>query len=115
MKSKKAEETIYSDELGKAFGIQVVKISALRETQIDELANVAEATARRKGHMMPVHRFSGGVEHALGHIEEVALHDQPEYRQRWYAVKPLNGMSLWKQSGDFEGAQGAYRTGYSPV
>lgn len=84
---EKSGETIDSDELGKAFGIQVVKISALRETQIDELANVAEATARRKGHMMPVHRFSGGVEHALGHIEEVALHDQPEYRQRWYAVK----------------------------
>ena len=84
---EKSGETIDSDELGKAFGIQVVKISALRETQIDELANVTEATARRKGHMMPVHRFSGGVEHALGHIEEVALHDQPEYRQRWYAVK----------------------------
>ena len=43
---EKSGETIDSDELGKAFGIQVVKISALRETQIDELANVAEATAR---------------------------------------------------------------------
>ncbi|MCR5682956.1 MAG: ferrous iron transporter B, partial [Clostridiales bacterium] len=31
--------------------------------------------------------FSGPVEHALAHIEEAALHDLPEERQRWYAVK----------------------------
>ena len=73
--------------LGKAFGVPVVEISALRETQIDELATIAMGTAQKKGHLLPMHRFSGGVEHALGHIEEVALHDQPEHKQRWYAVK----------------------------
>ena len=73
--------------LGKAFGVPVVEISALRETQIDELARIAMGTAQKKGHLLPMHRFSGGVEHALGHIEEVALHDQPEHKQRWYAVK----------------------------
>ena len=67
---------------------KIAILDTVDERATDEwLANVTEATARRKGHMMPVHRFSGGVEHALGHIEEVALHDQPEYRQRWYAVK----------------------------
>lgn len=78
---------IDSEALGKAFGVPVVEISALRETQIDKLAGVATETAKKKGHLLPTHRFSGGVEHALGHIEEVALHDQPEYKQRWYAVK----------------------------
>ena len=73
--------------LGKAFGVPVVEISALRETQIDELARLAMEVARKKGHLLPTHRFSGGVEHALGHIEEVALHEQPEHKQRWYAVK----------------------------
>ncbi len=73
--------------LGKAFGVPVVEISALRETQIDELARVAMQVAQKKGHVLPAHRFSGGVEHALGHIEEVALHQQPEHKQRWYAVK----------------------------
>jgi ferrous iron transport protein B len=43
--------------------------------------------ANKKGHMAPLHRFSGGVEHTLGHIEELVLHDQPEHKQRWYAVK----------------------------
>jgi len=73
--------------LGNAFGVQVVEISALRETQIDELARIATQAAQKKGHFLPLHRFSGGVEHALGHIEEVALHQQPEHKQRWYAVK----------------------------
>ena len=36
---------------------------------------------------MPLHRFSGTVEHALAHIEELALHKLPEDQQRWYAVK----------------------------
>ena len=73
--------------LGKAFGVPVVEISALRETQIDALARLAMEVAQKKGHLLPMHRFSGGVEHALGHIEEVALHEQPEHKQRWYAVK----------------------------
>ncbi len=84
---EKSGARIDSAALGKAFGVPVVEISALRETQIDELARVALETARKKGHLPPTHRFSGGVEHALGHIEEVALHDQPEHKQRWYAVK----------------------------
>ena len=37
--------------------------------------------------MMPQHSFSGAVDHALAHIEEVAVHDLPEERQRWYAIK----------------------------
>jgi len=73
--------------LGKAFGVPVVEISALRETQIGELARLAMEVAQEKGQLRPTHRFSGGVEHALGHIEEVALHEQPEHKQRWFAVK----------------------------
>ena len=36
---------------------------------------------------VPLHRFSGTVEHALAHIEELALHKLPEDQQRWYAIK----------------------------
>jgi len=78
---------IDSAALGKAFGVPVVEISALHETHIDELARVAVEVAQKRGHLLPMHRFSGGVEHTLGHIEEVALHDYPEHKQRWYAVK----------------------------
>ena len=78
---------IDSAALGKSFGVPVVEISALHQTHIDELARVAMETAQKKGHMLPMHRFSGGVENTLGHIEEVALHNYPEQKQRWYAVK----------------------------
>ena len=84
---EKSGAKIDSTALGKAFGVPVVEISALRETQIDALARLAMDVAQKKGHLLPMHRFSGGVEHALGHIEEVALHEQPEHKQRWYAVK----------------------------
>ena len=36
---------------------------------------------------LPMHTFSGPVEHAIAHIEEAAVHDLPEEQQRWYAIK----------------------------
>jgi len=94
---EKSGVKIDSAALGKAIGFPVVEISALRETQIDELARVAKETAEKKGHLVTPHRFSGGVEHALGHIEEVVLHDKPEYIQRWYAVKLFERNELVEQ------------------
>jgi ferrous iron transport protein B len=84
---EKSGAKIDGTALGRAFGVPVVEISALRETQIDELARTGMLAAQKKGQLRPAHRFSGGVEHALGHIEEVALHEQPEHKQRWFAVK----------------------------
>jgi ferrous iron transport protein B len=36
---------------------------------------------------VPMHTFSGVVEHAIAHIEEAAVHEMPEEQQRWYAIK----------------------------
>ena len=36
---------------------------------------------------VPMHTFSGPVEHAIAHIEEAVLHDKPAEQQRWYAIK----------------------------
>ena len=36
---------------------------------------------------VPMHTFSGPVEHAIAHIEEAAVHNMPEEQQRWYAIK----------------------------
>ena len=36
---------------------------------------------------VPMHTFSGPVEHAIAHIEEAAVHNLPEEQQRWYAIK----------------------------
>ena len=84
---EKSGGKIDSAAIGSAFGMPVVEISALKETQIDQLIKLTVEVANKKGHMAPLHRFSGGVEHTLGHIEELVLHDQPEHKQRWYAVK----------------------------
>ena len=84
---EKSGGKIDSAVIGSAFGMPVVEISALKETQIDQLIKLTVEVANKKGHMAPLHRFSGGVEHTLGHIEELVLHDQPEHKQRWYAVK----------------------------
>ena len=78
---------IDSSALGEAIGLPVVEVSALHATQIDDLARVATELAQKERKIPTIHRFSGGVENALGHIEEVALHDLPGHKQRWYAVK----------------------------
>ena len=73
-------------ELSRQLGCEVVEISALKG---DGIQNAAEAAVRaaRGPHTVPQHKFSGVVEHALAHIEEVTVHNLPEEQQRWYAIK----------------------------
>ncbi len=73
-------------ELGRELGCRVLEISALKGDGIDE-AVAAAVDAARHGRTVPMHTFSGAVEHAIAHIEEAALNDLPEDRQRWYAIK----------------------------
>ena len=47
----------------------------------------AAIDAARNGKTVPMHTFSGAVEHAIAHIEEAAVHNMPEEQQRWYAIK----------------------------
>ena len=79
-------DRINTAELSKKLGCRIVEISAIKETGILEAANAA-VDAVRNGKTVPMHTFSGIVEHALAHIEEAAVHDMPEEQQRWYAVK----------------------------
>ena len=81
-------DTINIPALSAAIGCKIVEISALKGTGIDEAA-AAAIEAAKSTKTVPVHRFSGAVEHAIAHIEEAALHDLglAADRQRWYAVK----------------------------
>jgi ferrous iron transport protein B len=73
-------------KLAEAVGCPAVAISALKGTEVTRAAELAvEAAASPPP--VPQHAFSGGVEHALAHIEEALLHDMPDERQRWYAIK----------------------------
>ena len=83
---RKRGDVIRTDALSKALGCKVVEISALKGDGVLEAAEAA-IQAARTGKTVPVHNFSGSVEHVIAHIEEAAVHDMPEEQQRWYAVK----------------------------
>ena len=83
---RKNGDDIRINELSRELGCRVVEISALKSEGIEKAAELAIEEAKN-GKPVPLHSFSGPVEHALAHIEEALLHDQPQDRQRWYAVK----------------------------
>ena len=83
---KKEGDRINISELSRRIGCPVVEVSALRGTGVSEAAEAA-INAAKSGKTVPQHTFSGPVEHALAHIEEAVVHDLPEERQRWYAIK----------------------------
>ena len=79
-------DQINVEELSRELGCKVVEISALKGDGVMEAAQAAvEAAATAK--TVPMHTFSGPVEHAIAHIEEAAVHELPEEQQRWYAIK----------------------------
>ena len=83
---KKAGDSINVKELSRQLGCRIVEISALKGDGVKDAA-LAAIEAAKNGKTVPQHTFSGPVEHALAHIEEVTVHDLPEERQRWYAIK----------------------------
>ena len=83
---KKNGDRIDTAQLSKQLGCKIVEISALKGVGVQEAAEAAIAAAKN-GKTVPMHSFSGPVEHALAHIEEHAVADMPEEQQRWYAVK----------------------------
>ena len=83
---KKNGDKIDIPELSRQLGCKVMDISALKGDGVMEAAEEA-IKAAQNGKTVPLHTFSGPVEHALAHIEEAFLHDLPEERQRWYAIK----------------------------
>ncbi len=73
--------------LSGVLGCPVVDISALKNTGIEEAAELAVLAAKEGRAVTPSHSFSGEVEHALAHIEEACVHNLSPEEQRWYAIK----------------------------
>ena len=80
-------DRINTAQLAKELGCEVVEISALKGTGVMDAAEKCIAVAGSGKKTIPMHTFSGSVEHALAHIEEYLLHSVPEEQQRWYAIK----------------------------
>ncbi len=83
---RKNGDKINIAELSRELGCKVVEISALKGDGVMQAAEEA-INAANSGKTIPMHTFSGAVEHAIAHIEEAILHDMPEDEQRWYAIK----------------------------
>ena len=83
---RKNGDKINIAELSRQLGCKVMEISALKGEGIMEAAEAA-INAAKNAKTVPMHTFSGPVEHAIAHIEEAALHDLPQEQQRWYAIK----------------------------
>ena len=83
---RKNGDKINVDELSRELGCKIVEISALKGESIMEAAEAA-VQAAKSTKTVPMHTFSGPVEHAIAHIEEAAVHNLPEEQQRWYAIK----------------------------
>ena len=83
---RKNGDQINIAELSRQLGCKVMEISALKGEGIMEAAEAA-INAAKNAKTIPMHTFSGPVEHAIAHIEEAALHDLPQEQQRWYAIK----------------------------
>ncbi len=73
-------------ELSRQLGCPVVEVSALKGDGVKEAAETA-IKAAKSDKTIPMHKFSGPVEHAIAHIEEAAVHTLPEEQQHWYAIK----------------------------
>ena len=84
---RKNGDKIDFDRLSEELGCKVTEISALKNEGITNAAEAAIEAAKSKVPAIPQHSFCGCVEHAVAHIEEAVLHDVPEERQRWYAIK----------------------------
>ena len=83
---RKNGDEINVKELSRELGCEIIEISALKGDGVMQAAEAA-VKAAKSGKTIPMHTFSGPVEHAIAHIEEAAVHNMPEEQQRWYAIK----------------------------
>ena len=83
---RKNGDKIDTAQLSEKLGCRIVEISALKGDGVIEAAEAA-IKAAHGAKTVPMHTFSGPVEHAIAHIEEAAVHNMPLEQQRWYAIK----------------------------
>jgi len=83
---RKNGDNIDTKELSNRLGCEIIEISALKSDNTIQAAELAIKVAK-SDKKIPMHTFSGPVEHAIAHIEERLVHNMPEEQQRWYAIK----------------------------
>ena len=85
----KSGDKIYLDKLSKKLGCEVVEISALKGTGIQEAANKAVALAQKKTTMAPVHEFSAKAEEIISAVEAKLGSTVSEEQKSFFTIKLL--------------------------
>jgi ferrous iron transport protein B len=86
---EKNGDKIHIQKLSQKLGCDVVEISALKGTGIQEAAKKAVALAKLKNNTVPVHKFAPEVESVLDSIEDKLGNEIPEEQKRFFAIKLL--------------------------
>ena len=84
---RKYGDKIDTEAISHRLKCKVVEISALKVDGLDEAGSEGVKVANEGKKPIPMHMFSGEVEHAIAHIEEAVVHSLPDEQQRWYAIK----------------------------
>ncbi len=86
---EKAGDKLYAEKLGKKLGCEVVPISALKGTGIEQAAARAVALAEQKKQHFSIHKFTEEVENVIGRVENKLGNETPEEQRRFFAIKLL--------------------------
>ena len=86
---EKNGDKINIDKLRKKLGCEVVEISALKKTGIQEAAKKAVELAQNKKAAAHVHEFAEDVESVIQAVEAKLGSDIPEEQKRFFAIKLL--------------------------
>ncbi|MCD8075596.1 MAG: ferrous iron transporter B [Lachnospiraceae bacterium] len=86
---QKNGDTINTKALSKSLGCEVVEISAMKGTGIDELSKKAVAAARSKKAVTRVHKFANEVEDAIAKVEDKLGGSVADAQKRFFAIKLL--------------------------
>ncbi len=83
---RKNGDNIDIRKLGQELGCKVIEISALKNENTLEAAELCLEAAKAEKKELP-HVFTGSVEHAIAHIEESVQNIVDRQELRWYAIK----------------------------
>ncbi|MDE7204326.1 MAG: ferrous iron transport protein B [Lachnospiraceae bacterium] len=85
---EKNGDKAHIDKLSKKLGCEVVEISALKGTGVDEAVSKAVAAAKKRA-ALPVHTFDEKAEKIIGAVEDKLDSEIPQEQKRFFAIKLL--------------------------
>lgn len=86
---EKTGDKLHIERLGRKLGCEVVPISALKGTGLDQAVERAVDLAKRKCATLPVHKFAEEVEDAIGRVVGTLGAEIPEEQKQFFAIKLL--------------------------